>query len=143
VSTSATVAGVVQGEEARLAERFVQWLEDGVRPDDLFAADAFVDLTLPHWRIQAEGQDPAFHVREDSHPFPGTVAVRALDRTSRGFLVEFEERWDADGQRWYCREMIHAVVVDARISELHVYCCGDWDEALQQRHAREVRLLRP
>ena len=139
----AGAAGAVTGEEARLAETFVRWLETGVRPDDLFADDVFVDLTVPHWRLQAEGLDPAFRVREESHPFTGEVAVRGLDRTTRGFLVEFEERWEAEGQRWYCRELIHAVVTDDRISELLVYCTGDWDEALQARHARDVRLLRP
>lgn len=136
-------AGAVQGEEARLAETFVRWLENGVRPDDLFADDAFVDLTVPHWRLQAEGVDPAFHVREASHPCTGTVTVRGLDRTTRGFLIEFEERWAAEGQQWYCRELVHAVVTDARVSELHVYCTGDWDETVQRRHARDVRLIRP
>ena len=36
-----------------LADRLVEWLEDGVRRDDLFAPDAFTDLSLPHWRVQA------------------------------------------------------------------------------------------
>jgi len=39
--------------------------------------------------------------------------------------------------------MIHAVVIDERISELHVSCTGDWDEARQELHAAQVRLLRP
>jgi hypothetical protein len=143
VTALAGVAGAVSGEEARLAEILVRWLETGVRPDDLFTDGVFVDLSLPHWRLQTEGLDAAFRVREESHPFPGKVTVRGLDRTTRGFLVEFEERWEAEGQRWYCREMIHAVVTDDRISELSVYCTGDWDEALQARHARDVQLLRP
>jgi len=54
-----------------------------------------------------------------------------------------EERWDHDGQRWYCREMIRADVVDDRIVEMSVYCTGDWDEARQRDHAAAVRLIRP
>ena len=130
-------------EANELAARFVTWLEDGVRPDAMFAEDVFVDLSLPHWRVQAQGADAAFHVREDSHPSTGKVAVEALDRTSRGFLIQFTERWDAAGQGWYCRELIHCVVVDGRIAELVVYCTGDWDEAVQARHAAQVRLPRP
>jgi hypothetical protein len=130
-------------ESARLADTLVRWLETGVRPDDLFADDVFSDLAVPHWRVQAQGVDATFHLREDDHPFPGSVRIEALDRTGRGFLLQFEERWEAEGQRWYCRELIHCTVTDGRISELAVYCTGDWDEAVQQHHAEHVSLLRP
>jgi hypothetical protein len=143
VTALAGAAGAVSGEEARLAETLVRWLETGVRPDDLFTDDAFVDLTVPHWRLQAEGLDEAFRVREGSHPFQGSVTVRGLDRTTRGFLLEFEERWEAEGQRWYCREMIRADVVGDTIVEMSIFCTGDWDEARQREHAQAVQLIRP
>ncbi|KQW47273.1 hypothetical protein ASC77_12375 [Nocardioides sp. Root1257] len=140
----ARTAAADLGEVATtLAARFVTWLETGERPPDLFADDVFADLTVPHWRVQAEGVDAVFHLREDEHPFPGTVRVEALDRTSRGFLLQFEERWRDGGQDWYCRELIHAVVTDGRISELAISCTGDWDEERQRLHADQVRLLRP
>jgi hypothetical protein len=143
VTAVAAGRGALTGDETRLAESLVGWLETGVRPVDLFADDAFADLTLPHWRVQAEGADAAFRLREQQHPFPGKVTTARVDRTSGGFLTQLEERWDADGQRWYCRELIHSIVADGRISELVVYCCGDWDEDVQRRHAQEVRLVRP
>lgn len=130
-------------DAAALAEEFVTWLETGVRQVALFTDDVLCDLTVPHWRVQAQGPDAAYRLREDGHPYPGDVHVEALDRTSRGFLLQFAERWEAGGQRWYCREMIHCVVTDGRISELAVSCTGDWDEATQARHADQVRLLRP
>ncbi|GAB7003334.1 hypothetical protein JCM18899A_08050 [Nocardioides sp. AN3] len=132
----------VDDDRAVLADRFVTWLETGVRPDDLFAADIFADLSLPQWRLQAEGAEAAFRLREGSHPFTGEVRVEALDATTRGFLLQFEERWEAEGQRWYCRELIHCAVSEGRITELIVSCTGDWDEATQRRHADQVRLLR-
>ena len=113
-----------------LARRWSRWLETGAGPTDLFADDVFADLTLPQWRVQAQGTDATFHLREDSHPYPGDVRVEALDRTARGFLIQFEERWEAEGQRWYCRELMHCAVTDGRISEWSVYCTGDWDEAV-------------
>jgi hypothetical protein len=133
----------VEGGMADLAQQLVTWLETGVRPEGMFAEDVFTDLTVPHWRLQAEGVDGSFRIREDNHPQLGTVRVEALDRTSRGFLIQFEERWEAEGQQWYCREMIHCVVTDGWISELVIYCTGDWDEALQRQHAEQVRLTRP
>ena len=141
--TAVSAPTALEPETAGLAQALVVWLETGVRPQGMFAEDVFADLTLPHWRLQAEGADAAFHLREDNHPFTGAVRVEALDRTSRGFLLQFEERWEAEGQQWYCRELIHGVVADGRISELVVYCTGDWDEAVQRRHAERVALLRP
>ena len=76
-------------------------------------------------------------------PSPGRCASTRLEPTGAGFLLEFEERWHAEGQDWYCREMMHAVVSSGRIAELSVYCTGDWDEAVQRRHAAEVTLARP
>jgi hypothetical protein len=141
--TAVTALSGLRDESAALAERLVKWLETGIRPDGLFADDVFADLTVPQWRLQAQGPDAAFHLREDNHPFPGEVRIEALDRTSRGFLLQFEERWSAQGQRWYCRESIHCVVRTEHISEIAIYCTGDWDEATQERHANQVPLLRP
>jgi hypothetical protein len=133
----------VEGGLSDLADEVVTWLETGVRTDGMFAEDVFADLTVPHWRLQAQGVDAAFYLREDNHPQLGKVRVEALDRTSRGFLIQLEERWEEDGQRWYCRELFHCVVTDGRISELVIYCTGDWDEAVQRSHAEQVQLVRP
>lgn len=140
---TAAAASRIDGEVDGLAREFVTWLETGVRPEALFGAEVFADLSVPHWRVQARGADAVFHLREDDHPFVGTVRVEAVDRTARGFLIQFEERWVAEGQRWYCRELIHCVVSGGRISELAISCTGDWDEAVQKRHTEQVRLLRP
>jgi hypothetical protein len=140
--TAVDALAAVDGELAELAGQFVSWLETGTRPDGMFAENVFADLSVPQWRAQAQGADATFHLREDDHPFQGKVCIEALDRTSRGFLIQFEERWEDGGQRWYCRELIHCIVSDSRITELAIYCTGDWDEAVQQRHAQQVRLLR-
>jgi hypothetical protein len=140
--TAVQALPALDGRVADLATELVTWLETGVRPGEMFTDDVFADLSVPHWRVQAQGADATFHLREDEHPFRGEVRVEALDRTSRGFLVQFEERWVAEGQRWYCRELIHCVVTDGRISELAISCTGDWDEAVQKQHADQVQLLR-
>lgn len=141
--TAAVAVPVVDGGLADLARQLVTWLETGVRPEGMFSSGVFGDFTLPHWRLQAQGEDAVFRLREDSHPQLGSVRVEALDRTTRGFILQFEERWEAEGQRWYCRELIHCVVTDGWINELAVYCTGDWDESVQRRHAEQVRLVRP
>ena len=130
-------------ETKQAVARLVEFLETGTAPDGLFAPDVFVDLSLPQWRLQTATAEEGIALRTTDHPFPGQVRVERVNRTETGFTIEFEERWDHDGQRWYCREMIRADVVDDRIVEMSVYCTGDWDEATQRDHAAAMRLIRP
>ena len=133
----------LDGRKGELAQILVRWLENAVRPEDLLAAVAFGDLTFPHWRIQTRTADELFAVREGAgHLGEHDIRVERLDPTGSGFLLQFEERWTSGGQRWYAREMIHAVVEDGLVAELILYCTGDWDEETQRRHAAEVTLLR-
>ncbi|WP_432842957.1 hypothetical protein [Dactylosporangium sp. CA-092794] len=126
------------------AARFVAWLEAGGDPGDLFAPDAFADLSLPQWRLQAASAGELAEIRAKSHPWPGRVTVERLDPTPRGWVMQMVERWtDEQGARWYCREMFRADVTDGAITDFAVYCTGDWDEATVHRHAAEVRLSRP
>ncbi len=71
------------------------------------------------------------------------MSVGRVEQTDHGFTLELEERWDHEGQRWYCREMFRADVVDDQIVDCAVYCTGDWDEARQRQNAEEVTLIRP
>jgi hypothetical protein len=130
-------------EAPTVARKLITWLETGSAPDGLLADGVFLDATLPHWRVQADNVTDALAVRSSRHPYPGVVRVERLQPTSRGFMLEVEERWHHEGQDWYCREAFRADVVDGRIQELKVYCTGDWDEALVRRHAAEVTLFRP
>ncbi len=121
----------------------MRFMETGTPSDGLFHPDVLLDFSPPQWRLQTQGAENVVAARKGSHPYPGTVPRWRCDPTPSGFVVEWEERWEDGGQGWYCREMARAEVVDGAISELSVYCTGDWDEALQARHQAEVRLLRP
>lgn len=123
--------------------RLVAWLERG-ETAGLFAPDAFADLTFPRWRLQVEGAQEIDRTKRELHPPAGTARVERLHRTERGYVLQVEERWDAGGQRWYCREAFLCELDDAgRIAELAYYCTGDWDEARVAEHAEAVTLLRP
>jgi hypothetical protein len=126
-----------------LSEKVVAFLETGTAPEGLFAPDAFLDLTMPTWRIQTSGAENLIAVRKEGHPGPGRVTRWRTDPTPTGFVFEFEERWDHEGLQWYAREMMRAEVADGQIAELTVYCTGDWDQARQAEHAAAVTLLRP
>ena len=127
----------------RLARDLIAFLETGKPAENLFDPDVFFDVTVPHWRLQAEGRDDAVALRLLQHPAPGRVVRSRLDETGSGFVLEFEERWHERGRDWYAREMARADVGEAGITDLSVYCTGDWDEAREEEHRRAVRLLRP
>lgn len=127
----------------RLGRDLIAFLETGDAPAGLFAPDVFLDVTVPHWRVQAQGRDDAVGLRREQHPAPGRVVRSRLDETGSGFVLEFEERWHEHGRDWYAREIARADVGEAGITQLSVYCTGDWDEAREEEHRRSVRLHRP
>ncbi|RNL78753.1 hypothetical protein [Nocardioides marmorisolisilvae] len=121
----------------------IRFLETGEVAEGLFAPDMFSDVSLPTWWLQAETADRLVAIREHAHPFRGTVQVQRVDPTDRGFVIEFEERWEDKGERWYAREIIRADVEGATITEMAIYCTGDWDDQRQREHAEQVALVRP
>jgi hypothetical protein len=104
-----------------LAGRLITYLQTGTPPQGLFHPDVFCDLTLPAWRLQAEGAEGLVALRKAGHPAPGMVARHRLDPTPTGFVLEVEERWEQDGQSWYCRELMRADVEDGAIAALSIY----------------------
>lgn len=141
-TVTGTVAGQSQPDTSAAVARLIRFLETGSAPDGLFAPDVFADLSLPQWRVQAATAEDILAIRAQDHPFPGQVRVERVEQTGHGFTIEFEERWESGGQRWYSREMIRADVEGGSIVELSIFCTGDWDTARQQEHAAAVQLIR-
>jgi len=127
----------------QLADDFIVFLETGQPPDGLFAPDVFFDVSVPRWRLQAQGREDAVALRLEQHPAPGRVVRSRLDETTNGFVLEFEERWHEGDRDWYAREIARADVGEEGITQLSVYCTGDWDRAREEQHRQGVRLLRP
>jgi len=126
-----------------LAEKFVAFLETGTPPHGLFAPDVFCDFTMPTWRLQSAGIEDLVAMRKAGHPGTGGVPRWRFDPTPTGFVLEFDEDWEWDGDRWTSREMARADVGDEGITQLSVYCTGDWSTAHRAEHAAAVTLLRP
>lgn len=138
-----TVAGPGRPDTNAAVAKLIRFLETGSAPDGLFAPGVFADLSLPLWRVQAATAEDVLAIRAEGHPWPGQVRVERVEQTGHGFTIEFEERWDSGGQRWYSREMIRADVEGGSIVEMSIFCTGDWDAARQKEHAAAVRLIRP
>ena len=137
------ISGISAERSHELAEKFIAFMETGTPPEGLFAPDVFCDLTVPLWRLQSAGIEGIVALRKGGHPWPGRVTQRRFDPTPTGFVLEFAEEWEHAGQRWSSRELARADVGDEGVTEVSVYCTGDWDEAQRMQHAADVTLLRP
>jgi hypothetical protein len=126
-----------------VGDLFIAYLETGEAGPGLFAPDVFTDFTMPTWRLQAGGVEDSLALRRGGHPGPGEVIRSRFDPTPTGFVLEVEEAWEDGGEHWYCRELFRADVGPAGITDLAVYCTGDWTAARVAQHARSVTLIRP
>jgi len=110
---------------------------------DVLADDVFLDGNPPLWRFQLQGRD-TFDAWIKSFMPDGadTTVVRTIP-TVTGFVTEFTGRHDQDGLEITDRKILLAEVRDGRITELTVYCSGDWGPDLRARHAAETQLIRP
>ncbi|MCU1345717.1 MAG: hypothetical protein JWL70_1983 [Acidimicrobiia bacterium] len=132
----------LEGTRRDLADKFITFLETGTAVDGLFTPDVFCDFTVPLWRLQAQGIEQVLELRQNGHPGRGRVPRSRFDTTATGFVLEVEEQWEQDGDSWYCREMIRADVADGAISQMSVYCTGDWNSERLAQHRATVPLLR-
>ena len=125
-----------------LAGQMVVFMETGSPPEALFTPDIFCDFTMPQWWLQARGIGDVTALRKAGHPGPSRIPRSRFDATTTGFVLEVEEQWDSGGESWYCRELIRADISEGKVSQISVYCTGDWDRARVRRHAETVQLIR-
>jgi ketosteroid isomerase-like protein len=125
-----------------LSERLADVFRMG-KASDVLAEDVFLDGNPPLWRFQLEGRDTFDTWIKSFMPHGADTTVVRTIPTVTGFVTEFTGRHDQDSQEVTDRKILLAEVRDGRITELTVYCSGDWDADLRARHAAETQLLRP
>lgn len=138
-------------EQARAIDRATaERLSEGVaaafrtgRTGDVFTEDLFLDGHPPYWRFQLQGIE-AFAGWLRGYVADGGEAsvVRAIP-TESGFVSELVGRHGSDGEEMTDRKIVLCEVRDGRVSEMTVYCSGDWDAELRARHAAEAPMIRP
>jgi ketosteroid isomerase-like protein len=110
---------------------------------DVLTDDVFLDGHPPQWRFQLLGRDAFAAWLQDYSPDGAEVTVVRTIPTASGFVTELVGRHQEGGQEMTDRKIVLCEVRGNRISELTVYCSGDWDADLRARHAAEAPILRP
>jgi hypothetical protein len=98
---------------------------------------------MPVWRFQLQGREALGAQIARINQGPSRVEVLRTVPTGSGFVAEHVEHQDVDGEDLSARRLVLCEVHEARITEVTVYCSGEWDEALRARHAAEAPMIRP
>jgi ketosteroid isomerase-like protein len=110
---------------------------------DVLAEDVFLDGHPPFWRFQLEGRDTFAAWLQGYSPDGSEITVVRTIPTVTGFVTEFVGRHEESGEELTDRKILLCEVRHGRVTELSVYCSGDWNAALRARHAAETALIRP
>jgi ketosteroid isomerase-like protein len=109
---------------------------------DVLTEDVFLDGHPPFWRFQLQGRDTfAAWLKDYSPEGHRTTVVRTIPTTT-GFVTELVGAFVEDGEEKTDRKIVLCEVRDGHVSEMTVYCSGDWNAELRSRHAAETTLIR-
>jgi hypothetical protein len=140
--TAPAMIPIEDGTAQELSERLADVFRTG-KANHVLADDLFLDGHPPLWRFQLQGLDTfAAWLAGYSPDGAETTVVRTIP-TATGFVTEFVGRHDEDGQEMTDRKILLCEVRGGQVSELTVYCSGDWDAELRARHAAEAPITRP
>jgi ketosteroid isomerase-like protein len=141
MSTFATTA-LDDAAAQELSERLADLFRTAV-VGDILTDDIFFDGFPPQWRFQIQGREAFAAWLTDYSPNGVETTVARTVPTASGFVTEFLGRFDEDGKEMTDRKILLCQVRDGQVSEMVVYCNGDWDGELRQRHAAEAPIIRP
>src|SRR5688500_7436788 len=100
---------------------------------DVFTEDLFLDGHPPLWRFQLEGLDVFAAWLKGYSPDGSEITVVRTVPTVSGFVTEMVGEHLEDGAVMTDRKILLCEVRGGRISELTIYCSGDWDEEVRSR----------
>jgi hypothetical protein len=121
--------------------RFTRAIETAsVSGAGVFADDAVLDATVPHWRFTVNGA--ANIETELGRWFADPARFEEIHRTELpdGELLEFVVTWEEDGEPHRAHQTHHIQVRDGLIISDRAWCGGRWGAALQAEMAEAARL---
>jgi hypothetical protein len=143
MTTTHNTTSIDQETAERLSTRLHDVFTTFEAGDDAFIPDVFCDLNMPQWRFQLQGRDAFAAQIERINEGPSRMEVLRTVPTTSGFVTEHVEHENIDGEDHSARRLVLCEVVRGRISEVTVYCTGEWDDELRARHAAEAPMIRP
>jgi hypothetical protein len=119
-------------------DRFTAAIEGATIPDarDLFADDAVLDATVPHWRFAVRGRVGVSGELAAWYTDPGQLeSLTRTDLPGGATLVQFVLTWEEHGEPHMCHQAYLIEHQDGRITHDTVWCGSRWDPALMAQMA--------
>lgn len=126
------------GERDELASALAEAMTAGVVRDNVFADDVFLDLNVPEWRYQAQGIDQ-LRMMLATELDPAAVEHQRVTPTFDGFVLELSMK----NERYYSRQLFVVRTRGGLITELTLYCTGNWTLDQLAHQQAEAPMLRP
>jgi hypothetical protein len=121
----------VTTETTNPVDRFLEAIEAATIPAcDAWAADAFVDATVPGWRFTMPDADAIRAEYAKWFAFPGQFENLEREPIGDGELVEYVVTWEEQGVPHAAHHMHKLRVEDGVIVSDTVMCGGRWPAAL-------------
>lgn len=109
-------------------------------PADLFAPDAVLDATVPHFRFAQRGPEHVAGQLSAWFADPGELSELRRTPVDDGEVVSFTLHWSEDGRRMAAHQ-VHLVSVQGdRIARLEAWCGGRWDPVTQEEIAAALEV---
>ncbi len=142
MTTTTAVTSATSRDVEQLSDALAEAFRTGAI-GDLFTADFFLDGHPPFWWFQIQGLEAFSDWLEGYVAHGPEVSVIRTTTTEDGFLAEHLVSETLPDRGLITGRRVHICTVRAgQLSEMTVYCSGDWDEALRERHAAEAPVLR-
>jgi hypothetical protein len=106
----------------------------------VFAPDAILDATVPHWRYTVRGAANIEAELGRWYADPGRFEEMRRTALPEGELVEFVLTWEEDGEPHMAHQAHVIEVRDGLVTRDRAWCGGRWGAALQAEMAEAARL---
>lgn len=126
-----------------IVERVVKFIEDPKQSDNVFAQDLFCDINVPSWRFQMQGANDFIEWIKGHWGSGSKILQQNNYKFDNGFALDFDHEYNnRENQPMYARNLWLCKLTDGKISEVILFCPGEWDQATRQRQAAEAPMFR-
>jgi hypothetical protein len=111
-------------------------------PSDIYAPQAVLDATVPHWRFESHGPEAIAQQLSGWYADPGKLFDLSRTELPTGEVVRFTLAWTENGNPMSAHQ-VHVFTVSGRqITQQDAWCGGRWDAALMAEIEADLQLAR-
>jgi hypothetical protein len=111
-------------------------------PSDIYASQAVLDATVPHWRFESHGPGAIAQQLSGWYADPGQLFDLSRTELPAGEVVRFSLAWTENGNPMSVHQVHIFTVHGGQITQQDVWCGGRWDAALMAQIETDLQVAR-